>query len=438
MTKSSKRTALIFTYYWPPASGPGVQRWLKFVKFLPEQGWDIIVVTPKNGSYPNTDPSLLKDLPDNARIEKTGTLEPFRIFNILSGNANRGKSTSVGMGDIKGQQSLIKKIGAYVRANWFIPDARKGWVPFAYQRGKKIIKEKPIDVIITTGPPHSSHLIGKKLQKAFDIPWIADLRDPWTNIYYNDILPRSSRAEEKDRALENQVIQSASAVTVVSKGLRKEFESRSNRIEVIPNGYDEEDFSTLDNLEKSNFFRLSYIGNLKSNQNCKTLWEVISEISNENAGFKKTFRLSFTGNIHEEVITTLQEYDLMDQVEVLPFVKHQEAVKRMYEADSLLFLIPDTPNNQQIVTGKIFEYLASRTPLLSIGPVEGNAGKIISECNREEMIDYSDKEQIKSRIKYLFEQWNQSENRLKVQDQTHKKFSRNSLTQSLAQLLSEL
>jgi glycosyltransferase involved in cell wall biosynthesis len=437
VAKSPKKTALIFTYYWPPASGPGVQRWLKFVKFLPEYGWDTILVTPKNGSYPNTDPSLLDDLPEHIHIEKTATLEPFRLFNIISGNADRGKSTSVGMGDIKGKQSLIKKIGAYVRANWFIPDARKGWVPFAYSRGKKIIKEKSIDVIITTGPPHSSHLIGQKLQKAFNIPWVADLRDPWTNIYYNEILPRSTKTEEKDQALENLVVQSADAITVVSEGLKDEFESRSNRIEVIPNGYDDEDFSSLNDLEKSDYYRLSYIGNLKSNQNCEPLWQAISELSKEHTDFKNLFRLSFTGNIHEEVIDTLKEYGVIDQVETLPFVKHKEAVKRMHKADSLLFPIPYSPNNEQIVTGKIFEYLASKTPLLSIGPTQGDAAKIILDCKREPMIDYSDKEQIKSRIQDLFEQWKESEYRPKLKDQTHEKFSRKNLTKTLAQLLSE-
>ncbi|MEX0843987.1 MAG: glycosyltransferase family 4 protein [Balneolaceae bacterium] len=438
MNKSRLKKALLFTYYWPPASGPGVQRWLKFVKFLPEFGWDVIVVTPKKGSYPNTDPTLLEDIPKHTIIEKTGTIEPFRLFNILSGKPAKGKTSTVGMSEIKGSQTFVKRIAAYVRANIFIPDARLGWVPFAKSRGKNILKSQPIDLIITTGPPHSTHLIGLKLSQKYNLPWIADFRDPWTSIYYNKFLPRSERAKKKDAKLESRVLAAANSTIVVSNGLKKEFQDRAQDIHVIPNGYDSEDFTSLDNQEKGAYFKLSYIGNLKGNQNCKTVWKAIRELRAVNESFRHSFKLSFTGNIHEEVLQTFKEYGIDDIIETLPFVEHQEAVKRMYESDALLFPIPQAENNKQIITGKIFEYLASQTPLLSVGPLHGDAARILEDCNRFPMLDYDDEVGIKQRILTLFEQWEKPHKQPKHSGTEHEKFSRKKLTQTLAEILNDV
>jgi glycosyltransferase involved in cell wall biosynthesis len=434
----TNRTALIFAYYWPPASGPGVQRWLKFVKFLPEFGWDAIVVTPEHGSYPSTDPSLVQDVPSDTQVFKTNTLEPFRLFNILSGQANKGKATSVGMGDIKGSQSFIKKAGAYVRANFFVPDARKGWGRFAIKEGSKIIEQNDIDLIVTTGPPHSAHLIGLELHKKFGTPWVSDLRDPWTNIYYNKFLPRSKPTIKKDLKLETTVLETSSAVTTVSNGMKVEFEDRARKVRIIPNGYDEEDFPESYHPDKDSAFRLSYIGNLKVNQNCKELWEAISELADEIDGFQENFILSFTGNVHSEIIDTLKETGIDRMLENLAFVEHKEAVKRMIDADSLLFLIPDSPNNEQIITGKIFEYLASRTPLLSIGPSGGDAATILAGCERKPMIDYHQKGSIKEELRAQFLNWRESTEKIRISGNQHIKFSRRKLTEELVTLFDSI
>jgi len=439
LIKRTNKTLLLFAYYWPPASGPGVQRWLKFVKYLPEKNWNIIVVTPQNGSYPNIDESLLLDVPENVRVIKTSTIEPFRLFNILSGKSNQGNSTSVGMGDIKGEKSFIKTIGAFIRANLFIPDARKGWVRFAEIKGASLIKKHHIDLVITTGPPHSAHLIGQKLKKRFNIPWIADFRDPWTTIYYNKFLPKSESSKKKDKNLENRVLEEADYVIVVSDGLKREFINRTSNIKVIPNGFDSEDFDQLlkNKALVNEKFTLSYVGNFKVNQNIEYLWKAISELSNSNKDFQSNFNLSFTGNVHEEVLESLIENNILNMVEVFPFVEHSEAIQKMIDADALLFVIPDSEENDKIITGKIFEYLASKTPLLSIGPESGDASSILKECNRSKMIDYSNKEEIKNRLKYLFEQWkygNKASNSLEISDE-HIRFSRSNLTQELTKIL---
>lgn len=438
MSKSSTKTAILFTYYWPPASGPGVQRWLKFVKFLPQYGWDVIIVTPKNGSYPNTDPSLLEDIPENTLIEKTRTLEPFRLFNILSGNSDKGKTSTVGMSEIKGSQTFIKRIAASVRGNIFIPDARMGWVPFATLRGKKILKQHPVDLIITTGPPHSTHLVGHKLSQKYDLPWVTDFRDPWTSIYYNKFLPRTKWSKRKDRELESRILMTANSTLAVSNGIRQELESRAQNIHVIPNGYDREDFTGLGNRKKRDHFKLSYIGNLKGNQNCEAIWKAIQDLRTENEAFRNAFKLSFTGNIHDEVLQSFKEFEIDDVTEILPFVEHQEAVKRMYESDALLFPIPQAENNEQIITGKIFEYLASQNPLLSVGPVDGDAAHLLADCGRSAMLDYEDEAGIKKRLLSLFEEWKESQKRPKHSGTEHEKFSREKLTQTLAEILNKV
>ena len=438
MTNSSVKTVLVFAYYWPPASGPGVQRWLKFIKFLSEKGWNAIVVTPENGSYPNTDPTLLEDVPKKVQIERTKTLEPFRAFNLITGQASRGNTTSVGMGEIKGPPSLVKKISSYIRANFFIPDARKGWRKFAIKKAEKIIADQKIDLIVTTGPPHSAHLIGMTLKKKFSIPWIADFRDPWTNIYYNKFLPRTKGTVKKDTILETNVLKQANATIVVSKSLKIEFQNRAKKIQVIENGYDENDFLGLQNSNEKTLFRLSYIGNLKDNQNCTILWEVIKELSEKEKDFSELFRLSFTGNLHPDVIHSLEEYGLLNITEILPFVPHEEAIKRMINAQALLFLIPNSPSNKQIITGKIFEYLASRTPLLSIGPVDGDAAEILETCKRSTMIDYSNKQEMKKELLRLFRNWKNSDRPSVVTNNNHKIYSRRNLTFQLADLFEEV
>ncbi|MBO6794891.1 MAG: glycosyltransferase family 4 protein [Balneolaceae bacterium] len=434
----SKKKALIITYYWPPASSPGVQRWLKFVKFLDQLGWETYVITPKSGSYPNTDETLLNDVPESTRVIRTSTMEPFRIFNVLSGNLKRGKVTSVGMGDLKGSPSLIKKLASYIRANWFIPDARKGWGSFAFKAAKKIILKENIDLVITTGPPHSTHLVGHKLSSKLGVPWVVDFRDPWTNIYYNSFLPRTKSTIEKDRKLETLVATSADLITTVSSGLVEEFENRAKKIMLLPNGYDHEDFSDLTPSEKSNKFELAYIGNFKENQNCIALWKALQELIEENKEFGKHLKLSLIGNTHSQVLTSLEEHALLPYCSIEAFVQHHTAVRRMIDASGLLFIIPDTGDNKKIITGKIFEYLASRTPLISLGPIDGDAANILSDCERSPMIDYSDKTQIKARIFSLYTEWANHGSTATIENNLHQKFSRKQLSQELNNELREL
>ena len=430
------KKVLILTYYWPPASGPGVQRWLKFVRYLPQFGWDPIIVTPAKGSYPFEDHSLMDEIPEIVREIRTKTIEPFRLYNLLTGK--KGKSIPVAMGDIRETTSPIKKLSAYIRANWFIPDARKGWVPFATKAARSVLHNEEIGAVITTGPPHSTHLAGARLREDFNIPWIADFRDPWTTIYYNKYLPRTKRTEQKDRHLETMVLQKADAVTTVSPGLKAELSDRAHRVEVIYNGFDPDDIADKPS-EPTQHFTLAYVGNFKDNQNVPTLWEAIRILNESEPGFKELFRLQLTGSVGRSVRSAIAEAGLDGQTGYSDFVPHHVATRLMGEASLLLFIIPQSEQNNLILTGKIFEYLASKTPMLSIGPANGNAAGILKQCDRADMIGYDDAETMRNTLAEHFRQWKEhgKVNQV-VQSDVHMAFSRQAQTKQLVELLNDL
>lgn len=429
------KKALILTYYWPPGSGPGVQRWLKFCKYLPDEGWEPIIVTVRNGSYPSQDESLIEDIPSDLKVHKTATLEPFAIYNALRGK--KGKSIEVGMGNIKGKQGFFARFSNYVRANLFVPDARVGWNVYSLPEALRIIKVEQPAVIITTGPPHSTHLVGERLHRENSIPWIADFRDPWTNIYYNAFLNRTESTRQRDQDLEDMVATEANAMVVASPGLKAEFEARAREIVFIPNGYDEEDLLHL-NPAPYKEFTLSYVGNLKAFQNVTGLWQAIASLANENEAFKSNFKLRITGNIADEVKQGLSEAGIMGMVELLPFVPHKEAIERMMASQALLLPIPQDSGNKSILTGKLFEYLASRRPILSIGPKDGNAADLLLECGKDPMLDYADTDRIKDWLVRYFKEYQTHPSPMVTGNDKFKQFSRKGSTSVLASLLNRI
>lgn len=429
------KKALIFTYYWPPGSGPGVQRWLKFCKYLPENDWQPIVITVANGSYPSTDLSLEKDIPKDMLVYKTKTLEPFAIYNALRGK--KGKSVEVAMASVKGKQSAFAKLSNYIRSNFFIPDARVGWNNYALKQALDVIAQEKPDVIITTGPPHSTHLIGLALKSKYNIPWIADFRDPWTTIYYNQFLLRTKKSDAKDLALETKTLKTADLIITATPGITDDLTERSNQVITIPNGYDDDDFLNL-KFEPSQKFKLAYVGNLKPVQNTKTVWKVLGELCRENPIFAKEFEFEITGNISSEIENSLIEYGLMQNVSIKEFVPHKEAISRMMAAHVLFLPIPMDKENKRILTGKIFEYLATRRPLLAVGPIDGNAATILKECDKASMLDYDNYDGIKTRVLKLFDSFLENNYPQQEGNLTFTNYSRKGTTKQLAALLNAI
>lgn len=431
------KKVLIVTYYWPPGSNPGVLRMLKTCKYLPEFGWQPVILTVKDGSYPSVDETLEGKVDSSVKVFKTQSWEPFRLFNFLTGK--KGNTGTVGMANIKDSKGLISRLSLWVRANIFIPDARMGWVPFAYKRAKKLIEEEGIDVVFTTGPPQSTHLVGLKLKKKLGIPWVMDLRDPWTGIYYNKFLPRTRLARNKDKDLEVEAASSADYITTVSKGLEDEFRSINKNIELIYNGFDEDDFDFEPMGKLKNKFRVCFFGNLLPNQDIDGLWKGIKKALDERNELAAIFELIFVGNVHEEILVKLQKRMPGIIIEKRPYMPHSEAVKMMSAVDVLLFIIPDAEDNELILTGKLFEYLASGSEILAVGPVNGNAAEVLDKTGRGKMLGYEDEEGIRNELEGMFERHvNHTNGTTYEPDEATLFYSRKTQTRRLSEVFSRV
>lgn len=429
------KKVLIFTYYWPPAGGVAVQRFLKMSKYLPQFGWQPIIVTVNDGSYPYTDDSLLQEVAKDVEVYRTATFEPFELYNLLRGK--KGKSLPLVAVTGKQKKGFFQRITEYVRANFFVPDARKGWVPYAVKQAKNIIATQQVDAIITTGPPHSAHLIGLELKKQFNIPWIADLRDPWTGIFYNNFLPRTGATKAKDKALETQVMKTADCVTVISPGMEAEFKDRARNIKVVFNGYDGDDFSH-DIAVSTTKLVMRYVGNLMASQNSPALWNAIAELRAADKAFADLFEVELIGRVDAEVKQSIESAGIQACIKYTDFVEHKQAIQLMQQAGALLFIIPDVQDNHLIMTGKLFEYLASRTQILSVGPVGGNAAEVLEKTGRNKMADYADKKLMKAQLADIFSQWQQNKVNFKHTDNRHEYYSRKNQTGLMAEHLNSL
>ena len=441
----SNRRVLLLTYYWPPAGGPGVQRFLKFARYLRDYGWEPVIITPADGAYPYRDESLLNDIPEGLRVIRTGTREPFALYNRLTGK--KGKEVPVAMVGFKDSRSPIQRLAKWVRANFFIPDARVGWKPYAVKAALDEIARaarpgadpgEKIHGFITTGPPHSTHLAGLALKRKTGLPWIADFRDPWTTVYYNAFFPRSARTKRIDQRMEDQVLAEADHVVVVSEGMAEEFRERSKALSVLYNGFDEQDMYD-GAAQPAAFFRLTHVGNMKPNQQVPALWQAVSECVRSDPGFARHFRLHFTGSLDPGVAKAVCDAGLESYLEHEKFVAHQEATRRMAQAGMLLFVIPDAANNRRIITGKIFEYLASNTRMLAIGPQDGDAAGILRQAGRGKMLAYPDKEGIVHQLRRGYADWLAGGKMpLREPGGDYLRFSRRSLTGKLAAILDAL
>jgi len=395
---------LILTYYWPPAGGPGVQRWLKFVKYLEDFDCKPYILTVADGTYSAIDNDLVKEIPEGLMVYKTKSRDPFRFYTMLKGK--KDGSVSVALININKERSLIDRLSMYIRSNFFIPDARKGWMPYAYKEALNIIKEQNIDIIVTTGPPQSTHLIGLKLKRKTGLNWIADLRDPWTTVYYNDMLPRTQKTRRIDKAYEDEVLGAADAVTVVSPGMQKEFKDRNPNVQLVMNGFDMADMrGGAVNAVTDDKFRMTYTGNFKPNQHIPEIWNAICELIDGDEQFKNDFQLRFVGNLDSSVPEYFRDKGHEGILEIISYVPHAEATGLMSYSDVLLFVVPQSRNNKLIITGKLFEYLASGTPIYSTGPVDGDAATILNQTGRSGMIDYNDKEKFKEQILHFYKDW---------------------------------
>jgi glycosyltransferase involved in cell wall biosynthesis len=426
--KVSKKV-LIITYYWPPAGGPGVQRWLKFVKYLPEFNIRPIVFIPKNPNYPVIDESLISEVSDNVTVISHPIREPYKWARLLSNKSS--KTISKGLISDTKEQTFIEKAMLFIRGNFFIPDARVGWVKPSASMLLNYIKKENIDTIITTGPPHSVHLIGLQLKQELGVRWLADFRDPWTTIGYHKQLKLIPASKAKHKALEQQVLNYSDQIIVTSWETKKEFQSITSKpIEVITNGYDNEQ---TPNVQMDLNFSMSHIGSLLSKRNPEILWKVLSELTQINENFSKDFQLNFVGSVSNKVLDSIQKNNLSNYINNVGYVTHKEAVVYQKKSQILLLFEIDSNETKCIIPGKLFEYMASNRPIVAIGPKGSDVEKIIKETNSGNYFNYSDYESLKRIILEHYKAY--QNNTLQTHPIGLQKYHRKALTQSLVNLL---
>ncbi len=423
---------LVICYYWPPAGGPGVQRWLKFIKYLPDFQINPVVYIPKNPHYPIIDHSLTEEVPEDLEILRYPIKEPYRYAAIFS----RKKTKQMSSGILESENpSFLARVMQYIRGNFFIPDARVGWVKPSVNYLKEYLSRNPdIQTIITTGPPHSLHLIGMKLKKETGVQWIADFRDPWTTIHYHQSLPLTKKSKEKHKYLEQEVLQTADRVVVTSPSTQKEFQLISGRsVELITNGFDDDSVGEVSFDEK---FSIVHIGSLLKNRNPEILWEVLSEMIYEIPELKKDLEIKLVGVVAEDILKHVNNKGLQDQIVLPGYVAHDEAIVFQKAAQLLLLIEMDRAETKAIIPGKLFEYLRAQRPILAFGPEGSDIAPILQETQSGHFFKYTEKDRLKAILLQYYHAYKSASLRSVSKD--WERYHRRNLTAAYATLIESL
>lgn len=414
---------LIITYYWPPAGGSGVQRWLYFVKYLHLFEIEPVVFTVANPSYPILDANLETHIPKNTRILRQKIWEP----NNFLGKKNK----KTGAGFLQQQPSSFQKLAQYIRANYFIPDARKFWIRPSVRTLQKYLDKNPVDWIITTGPPHSTHLIGLHLSQKTSTKWLADFRDPWTEIDYFHQLPLTKKSIQKHQELEKAVLSKANLVTVVGKSMREKYIGINSNCHVITNGFDDD--TNKEQVELDSLFSLTHIGMLNADRNPVLFWKTIRQILDNNIEFEKHLKINLIGKIADEVKTSIREFNLEKYISYTNYIPHDSILKHQKKSQVLLLFINQVPSAKSIITGKVFEYIQAKRPILALAPVDGDLATILNDSESGKVVGFDDEIDLKNTILNYFQLY--LDKKLKIKSKNTTIYHRKNLTAQLAELL---
>ena len=427
------KRVLVITYYWPPVGGSGVQRWVKFAKYLPSEGWQPVIYTPSNPDLGSVDESLLSDIPAEAEVIKRRIFEPYGIYRKLTGAKGQIKIEANSDGDRK--KSLLKRLSLWIRSNFFMPDPRCLWIGPSVRFLKKYLKEHPVDVIVSTGPPQSMHLIARKVSLATGIPWVADFRDPWTKIFYFKHLMLGKRAERKHHELEQRVLDDATAVVAVSPMVQADFAAMTKTpVCLVTNGYDESDYAEAVVPEKG--FNVVHTGLLTAEGNPVELWKILGDKCRKDADFAASFRLTLAGKTDETVLESIRKAGLGDYLTDLGYIDHNKAVMQQRKASVLILPIREEPETKAILPGKLFEYLAARRPIVGVGTGEGAMAAVLKETGAGRIFYWDNSAGISGYVDSL---WNAFKaGGVMIPDADIEKYSRRMTTKKMTELFNSL
>lgn len=433
------KRVLVITYYWPPSGGSGVQRWLKTSKYLPQSGWEPVIYTPKNPDVNSVDESLLKDVSPELKVIKRKIREPYAAYKFLTGK-KKGEHLQANIVSSE-KKGFVQKLSAHIRANWFIPDPRCWWIgPSVKYLSKLIEGGERFDAVISTGPPHSMHLIAREIHKVFNIPWIADFRDPWTRIFYFKHLGLSAKSLRKHKELERSVIAEADRVTVVSSQMKTEFsqgefETFKDKVEIIPNGYDPEDFDSVEKApDAEGKFVIAHTGLMPESANPDKLWKVLGDMAKSDKDLKEKLMVVTMGQTDGSVKKDIAENGLSNNFKDLGYVPHAQSVAWQKRADILLLPLRKEEESKAILTGKFFEYLASGNNILAFGPTDGDLARSLKETGSGIICEFDDENSIKE----AFVKLQKPNSPTQEQIENRQKYSRKAGAESFAKLLDQI
>ena len=425
------KKVLVITYYWPPTGGSGVQRWVKFAKYLPQYGWQPVIYTPENPEMTSVDRSLEGDIPPEAIVVKRPITEFYSLYRRLMG---RRDGSVKEVNPINNRERTFKqKLMLMLRGNLFIPDPRVTWVRPSVRFLKKYLEENPVDVIVSTGPPHSMHLIAMKVAAATGIPWIADFRDPWTKMFYFKHLCLSAWAGRQHRLLEKKVLDNADVVVAVSPLVQDEFKAMTDTpVELITNGFDEDDFDQV--VEPDGYFNVTHTGLFAADGNPDVIWKVLSEKCASDPEFRKMLRIRLAGKTDPEIIASIRAAGLEDNLIDLGYQSHNNAVREQKNASLLILPLRKEPEYRATLPGKLFEYLASMAPILGIGQTDGAMARIINETQSGVVFNWDDEESVRTYIGHCWHDFYSDNSQRPDNTDVIARYSRRNLAGQLASL----
>ena len=435
------KRVLIISYYWPPTGGSGVQRWVKFAKYLPAEGWQPVIYTPENPEQLAVDASLEAEVPAEAEIIRRRIVEPYEMYKKLLRRSGHSKE-AVEVNPVNAQnKSFLQKTAMWIRGNFFRPDPRCLWIRPSVKFLKKYLKEHPVDLIVSTGPPQSMHLIGRKLAKETGLPWIADFRDPWTKIFYFKHLQMTRATERWHHKMEQKVVDDATAVVAVSPLVQQDFQAMTQTpVELITNGFDECDFTADKCMEAyggpKQDFVITHTGLFAADGNPTVLWEALAEKCSTDPNFRKHLKIRLVGKTDEQILKSIEEAGLGENMENMGYQPHAVAVEQQRQASLLILPLRKEPEYKAVLPGKLFEYLASWRPVLGIGQTDGAMSMILNNTKTGLVLNWDDKKSIE---KYIDICWKDHLNgHLSVEDADISQFTRRNLTRRMAQLFDKL
>ncbi|MFY0674717.1 MAG: hypothetical protein JXQ87_15060 [Bacteroidia bacterium] len=424
---------LVFTYYWPPSGGPAVQRWLALSQLLPQFGIEPIIVAPHEqyASYVLLDESLNKRIPKNLKVVKTKT---FEVLNFYQKSLGKGKLPTAGFAN-ESNPSFLQKVARWVRGNLFFPDPRKGWNKHALKAARKIVKEENIKAVITAGPPQSTHLIGQQLKKEFDLFWLCDFHDAWTNVWYYDELMKTSFARKLDLKMELKVLRECDYIITVGRQIILDFKSKlgsKEKIKLHSMGFDDDMIAHAPAINKDEFV-ICYTGTMATNYEPQVVFNAIKNITDKNP--KAKIKVELYGLIATDIIDYANSIGLEMHVDFKGYVPHKQAVKAIQNAAMLLLVSPNTTQAKMIIPGKIYEYLATRKPILNLAEIGTETHEIIEECKAGSTFNRSATNEIEAFINRAYNQWRKEPKSILNKDDSFLKYSRKAEAESLAKVL---